>query len=75
MQVKNRLSKEVEEYCKKYKIEIPEDISVLVKSSEEAQKGVPVLVTKLKLIWSVTRNSLRAERQKPRASLKRGVLF
>jgi len=44
MPVKIRLSKEVKNYCRKYKVDKPEDISILVKSLETDGKDVPVLV-------------------------------
>ena len=44
MPVNIRINKEVREYCKKYSVDNPQDISVLVKSIEEDGKDVPVLV-------------------------------
>ena len=44
MPAKIKINKELKDYCRKYSVENPQDISLLVKDIEEDGKDVPVLV-------------------------------
>ena len=44
MPAKIKINKELKDYCRKYSVENPQDISLLIKDIEEDGKDVPVLV-------------------------------
>ena len=44
MPAKIKINKELKDYCRKYSVEKPQDISLLIKDIEEDGKDVPVLV-------------------------------